>query len=172
MIHLSWLSILSGVLLGEYLLVVLYFQRRSDTVISAWYADFKIYALLFDILIILIGYAVMNILCSVFRLKSFWLYLFILLWLQITHDFLFYFFVVKPSKNIKSPLWVFWQEYSNKNGVNAIAGDSLMFLVMTPLIFLSQHYLSPNVQALIALISAYGLLYRVFLPSDYKIRVS
>lgn len=157
-----WLSIVSGCFLGE-LLFILYFQNMTpNAVINDWYKDFQIYAVALDLLIIMIGYGVMNMIVRRFHHLRWWHYIIILLVLQIIHDICFYMFIIRPlhNKNL-SPFWSFWQRYARTNGYLAILADSCMFIVITGLIFALKE-IPRDVQIFILLSSIYWIIYRLF----------
>lgn len=158
-----WLSIVTGCVVGE-LIFILAFQRLTPrAIINDWYRQFKGYAVALDLLIIFIGFAVMNIILSWIPTLRLWQYLVILLILQHTHDVLFYTTIIRPLPSRPlSPFWHFWKRYARGNGYAAIAADSLMFLVMTCLIIGFHRHVPANGQILIALCGVYWILYRLF----------
>jgi len=160
----SWLSIVSGCFLGE-LFFILFFQNITPkAVINDWYREFQMYAVALDLLIIMIGYGIMNLIVRhVFTNMVWWQYMALLLILQQIHDIIFYYVVVRPlhgKKNL-SPFWSFWDRYARTNGYLAVLADSSMFIVFTGLIVLLQK-VPRETQVLVLLVSLYWILYRLF----------
>lgn len=83
-----------------------------------------------DVLIVLIGFWITQWLYTTLFDKDFQLWKFILLFLavQITHDLLFYFLIVKISKGSNGIIDLI-KKYGNKHGIGTITGDSLMVVL-------------------------------------------
>ena len=111
--------------------------------INRWYTNLGWSAVLLDILPVLIGFYISkfiylyllnnNIISKDNELLKF---LGIVLLVQITHDFSFYFLIIKNAKKGISKVMDEFIHYANSIKTGAVIGDSLMYLMGVPLLFL------------------------------------
>ena len=110
--------------------------------INNWYDKLGIIAVLLDIFSILIGFYLSKFLYEylvnnnyISRDYELWKFLGLLLLIQISHDFGFYFTVIKNTKRGINRVIDEFKNYANMLGVNAVIGDSIMYLIATPLLY-------------------------------------
>jgi len=129
-----WFAFLCGLFLIEAFLLLTFrlFPNFWGDTINIWYDQFGIIAIMLDVLIVLIGFWITQWLYGLmFGVgKDFQLWKFILLFLavQITHDFLFYFLIIKTSKGSNGIIDLM-KKYGTQHGVGTVAGDSLMVVL-------------------------------------------
>ena len=127
-----WFAFFCGLFLVEAFLLLTFrmFPNFWGDTINIWYDQFGIIAIMLDVLIVLIGFWITQWLYTTLFSKDFQLWKFILLFLavQITHDLLFYFLIVKTSKGCNGIIDLI-KKYGNKHGIGTIVGDSLMVLL-------------------------------------------
>lgn len=110
--------------------------------INQWYTNLRWTAVILDILSIMIGFYISkfiylylvekNIITKEHELLKF---LGIVLCVQIIHDFLFYFLIIQKSNKGDNPVMDEFIDYSETVGLNAVIGDSIMYILATPLLY-------------------------------------
>lgn len=143
----NWLIFLCGLLIIEFLLLLTFraFPNFWGDTINVWYDKFGLVAIMLDLLIVLIGFWITQWLYKkIFGENAFTLWKFILLFLavQIIHDFLFYFIVIRTSKGTNGIIDLMLN-YGKKHGVLTIVGDSLMVILA---VLMSYGLLSMNLE--------------------------
>jgi hypothetical protein len=110
--------------------------------INNWYSNLGWSAIILDIVSVLIGFYIAKFVYEYFVSKkyiteeySILKYLAIVLIVQIIHDFSFYFVIIRNSKMGQSIVMDEFKRYTSSVGVGAVIGDSLMYLLGTPLLF-------------------------------------
>ena len=113
--------------------------------INNWYSKFGILAIILDILSVLIGFYLGKFLYIYLRNKNIIVeknnninllaFLIIILGIQITHDFLFYFLVILKTKKGNNTLIDEFKTYSKNVGVGAVIGDSSMYIMSIVILY-------------------------------------
>tara|TARA_Y100001980_G_C14556782_1_gene350293 strand:+ start:26616 stop:27149 length:534 start_codon:yes stop_codon:yes gene_type:complete len=125
-----------------FMLYLFKFTNQSSIVINNWYNNLGWSAIILDVLSILIGFYIAKFIFQYLRENNYlskknelFKYLVILLIVQILHDILFYYFVIRPTpKNINKVIDEF-KEYAKYYQSQAIFADSLIYLSITPLLY-------------------------------------
>ena len=111
--------------------------------INKWYTNLRWTAVILDILSILIGFYIAKFIFEyavkekmITKENEIFKYLGILLCVQIIHDFSFYFFIIKNSKQGSSQVMDEFIDYSKTVGINAVIGDSLMYISSIPILYI------------------------------------
>ena len=132
-----WLAFLCGLFIIEAFLLTTFrlFPNFWGDTINVWYDQFGIIAIMIDVLIVLIGFWLTQWLYTKLfaadgNNDTISLLKFILLFLaiQITHDFLFYFLILKTSKGSNGIIDLM-KKYGDKHGALTVLGDSIMVLL-------------------------------------------
>ena len=156
----NWLAFLCGLLTVEMVLLFTFrkFPRFWGDTINEWYDKFGIIAISLDVIIVLIGFWIAQWLYkTLFGNEKFqlWKFIGIFLIVQIIHDFLFYFIIIRTSKGNNAILDLMLN-YGNKHGALTVVGDSLMVVLAIVMTYL---YLNSNMDfgtyILILLLSLY-----------------
>lgn len=126
----TWGAIICSIFIVEAIMLTTFrmYSNFWGDLINVWYDTFGLVAIILDILIVLIGFWIsLWLYPRIFDVKEFKIWKLILLFLaiQITHDLLFYFLIVKKYKGTNSIINLI-QKYSNKSGFGTVLGDSLM----------------------------------------------
>tara|TARA_B100000965_G_scaffold283412_1_gene241326 strand:+ start:233 stop:769 length:537 start_codon:yes stop_codon:yes gene_type:complete len=143
--NLKFIHFLTAALSIELFMLFLFrFTRSPFTGISInnWYTNFGWSAVILDVLSVIIGFYITKYI-YLYALKRGILsekntllkFLILMLCVQIIHDFTFYFTVIKNTKLGKNPIMDELIEYANNIGVGAVIGDSFMYLLATPLLY-------------------------------------
>ena len=165
----NWFIFFCGLLLVEFLLLTSFrlFPNFWGNTINVWYDKFGLSAIMLDVLIVLIGFWITQWLYKKLfgdDKNSFKLWKFILLFLavQIIHDFLFYFMIIRTSKGTNGIIDLMLN-YGKKHGVLTVVGDSLMVILA---ILTTYGLLSLNLEfgsyMIITLLSLYFIGYLLY----------
>ena len=127
----------------------------SGPYINRWYTNLRWSAIILDITIFIIGFYLAKYVYSYLLRKkiisdknSIRNYLLILLTIQIIHDILFYKLIIQKSKKGMSPVMDEFKHYSKGAGINAIAGDSFMYLLSIPVLLQVSKLQTQEIQVL------------------------
>lgn len=145
---LTFLHFLTATLIVE-LIMITVFRKTTPwgsgdkwSSINRWYTNLGWTAVILDTLSVLIGFYIAryiyNYLLSrnyITKSKPLLKYLAIVLLVQITHDILFYKLIIQPSQKGNSIVMDEFIDYADTVKVNAIIGDSIMYLMGVPLLF-------------------------------------
>lgn len=136
-------------LIEAFMLYLFRFTRSpfSGKAINQWYTNLGWSAIILDLLSFLIGfylakflylYLVNNSIIS--KDYEFIKFLGLVLLIQITHDFSFYFLFIKNAKKGMSKVMDEFINYANSVKTGAVIGDSFMYLLATPVLFLISQF--------------------------------
>lgn len=135
----KFVNILFSTILVETIAILIFRLTKSKlsvTVINDWYDNLKWTAIILDILIVMIGFYLNIFVCNKFKIKNYYLVLLSQLIIQIIHDFIFA-LVVNKSINKNNKVMDEFKKYIAKVNINAIIGDSWMYMIGVPLLFKS-----------------------------------
>ena len=115
----------------------------TGNAINQWYTNLRWSAVILDVLSVLIGFYISKFLYLylvdkdiISKDNELLKFLGIVLLVQITHDFSFYFLIIKNAKKGMSKVMDEFIYYSKSIQTGAVIGDSLMYLMGVPLLFL------------------------------------
>lgn len=130
----DWPFILLGILIMDVLVLFLtkYFPNVFGKSLNEWYEVFGLNAVLADVFIIAIGFAIARYVYAYFvpsedMATNLGLFLGILLVVQLLHDILFYFAVIKPLAEGHNRMIDIFKQYA-KGGAKILAGDAGLML--------------------------------------------
>jgi hypothetical protein len=89
-------------------------------------------------------------------------YLGLVLLVQITHDFSFYFLVIKPYPKNKNRVMDEFKSYAESAKSNAVIGDSFMYLLATPLLYFFIQKNNINKNTFISIVCFYLIGYLIY----------
>ena len=163
----NWLAFLCGLLTVEMIMLIIFrkFANILGSTINQWYDNFGLVAIMLDLLSVLLVFWIAQWLYSIiFGNDKFelWKFILIFLGLQIIHDLLFYFIILKSSKGSNAIL-DFMLGYGNRHGGFTILGDSILVISAILIAYL---YLNANLDfsgyMLILLLSTYLIGYLLY----------
>ena len=131
----TWLAFATGLFLVEAFLLTTFrlFPNFWGDMINIWYDKFGLVAIMLDVLIVLIGFWITQKLYNYFfgvTVKaSLWKFILLFLCVQIIHDILFYFLVLKTSSPGSNAIFDLINTYGKKHGSLTILGDSTMVVL-------------------------------------------
>lgn len=156
------------------LLVILIFRiinriKKYDSAINSWYINLRWTVVILYVLSFMIGFYISYFIYK-FLIENNYInnkyefvkYLAIVLLVQIIHDFCFYFFVIKPFPRGKNDVMDEFKSYAEANGINAVIGDSLMYIIGTPLLYISLKKMNTNTNIFTSIISLYLIGYLIY----------
>jgi hypothetical protein len=132
--HLDWIYIIIGVILVEVVVIALcrFFPEVLGKNVNIWYNRFKLSAVLSDIFIILLGFWIARYVYSEFVWpKHDWNPLYFTgttVVVQLLHDLLFYFGVIRPIPQGSNAMMDVMKDYSESGGAKILAADSMMMI--------------------------------------------
>ena len=127
----SYLPILNGSILADLvILFIVYYTPYFDSFfLKKWYETYRLSAVIADVLILVIGFILTRAVFTYFNWTwNIYLFLGIILLIQIIHDILFALFFLTIPKGVNKMLDLF-KSYSKEAGINAILGDSFMIVI-------------------------------------------
>ena len=130
----DWIYIAIAVLIVDILVLFLirYFPDFFGKAINVWYNRFKLSAVIADVFIILIGFALSRYVYTEYIYEKYdWNPVYftgLSVGIQIVHDVLFYFGVVKPIEPGKNAMMDVFKEYASSGGAKVVGADSAMMI--------------------------------------------
>jgi hypothetical protein len=124
----DYLPILNGTLLVELIVLFLSLSQKNQTALVQWYKDYRLSAVIADVLVVVLGILVTRFIYPFFfSAFSIWKFIGLLLVVQIIHDIIFYklFTSIPRGKNVMLDLF---KDYAKTAGITAILGDSLIVI--------------------------------------------
>jgi len=143
----TWLSFFTALCVIEAFMIINFrlFPNFWKSMINIWYDKFGLVAIMLDMLIVLIGFWITQKLYNYFfgtSKMSLWKFILLFLFVQIIHDILFYFIILKNSPKGSNSIFDLINSYGKKHGIYTILGDSLMVVLSLCLAWL---FLNNNV---------------------------
>lgn len=168
----KFLHILTATLIIDMIFLFIFkiFDGKEKWIsINNWYDNLKWTAVLLDVLSIMIGFYLAKFIYKYFlknnyinKNNEFMKFLLIVLTVQIIHDFCFYFFVIKPFPFGKNKIIDEFKDYANIVGINAVIGDSLMYIIATPLLYYFIVNNPDNINTFISIVCTYLVGYLLY----------
>jgi hypothetical protein len=126
----DFFPILSGCLIAEVIIIIMAFTYFKSSKLRAWYNNFGLSAVILDVLILVIGFIITRFLYNkIFSEFSIIKFLLLALIIQIIHDVLFYYLLIKPMPTGANRIFDLLKEYGNEVQSGAIIGDSFMMII-------------------------------------------
>ena len=143
---LTFLHFLTAAVVIELFMLYLFrFTKSPFTGISInrWYDNLGWTAVILDVLSVLIGFYIAKFIYEYLVKEKYintdyelYKYLGLVLCVQIIHDFSFYLFAIKPYPKNKNRVMDEFKSYAERVKTGAVIGDSFMYLLATPLLYL------------------------------------
>ena len=152
------LDILSAVVVVDFGTIVLSKFFNLGKSLDKWYAKFGMTAVLSDCLVIVLGI----LLALLITPKSTVLSLLILaVFIQVVHDILFYFAVVRPVPKGQNEMIDLFKEYAAENSWKIVVADSAM---IASTVVLADYFskISDSLVVFTGLLSTYAISYIVY----------
>jgi hypothetical protein len=161
--QLTFLHFLTATALIEVFMMYLFkFTKQSSTTINNWYDHLGWSAIILDVLSILIGFYIAKFMYYylvennyISKKNEFINFMIILISVQVLHDFLFYFLVIKPYPSKVNLVIDEFKEYAKFYQTKAVVADSLIYLSITPILYYYIQYQSNSVNTFTTLVCFY-----------------
>ncbi len=158
----DFLPIFNSVILVELFIVLAAFSFLKSDTLKKWYSDYKLSALIADVLIIIIGFIIARALYSkIFNEFNIFKFLLLILAIQIIHDIILYFAVIKPFPRGSNEIIDLFKDYSDAVSYKAIIGDSVLIILSVFFASIFKNY-SNNANIIMIILSIYFLVYIVY----------
>tara|TARA_X000000950_G_scaffold90436_1_gene113768 strand:+ start:804 stop:1349 length:546 start_codon:yes stop_codon:yes gene_type:complete len=168
----TFLQLLTTTVIVEAFILYLFRFTRSPLTgkaINRWYNNLGWSAVILDLLSFMIGFYIAKFIYEYLVDKKYintnyelYKFLGIVLVVQILHDFSFYFFVIKPYPENKNIVMDEFKYYTEKVKTGAVIGDSIMYLIGTPLLYLIIQKNDINTNTFISIVSLYLIGYFIY----------
>jgi hypothetical protein len=161
----------ASVIIELFMLILFRFTKSPFTgiAINRWYDKLGWTAVILDVLSVLIGFYIAKFIYEYLVEKKYinteyeiYKYLGLVLLVQITHDFTFYLFVIKPYPKNKNLVMDEFKNYAERVKAGAVIGDSFMYLLATPLLYLFIQKNNINTNTFISIVCFYLIGYLIY----------
>ena len=169
---LTFLHLLTAsVIIEVFMLTLFRFTKSPFTgkAINKWYDNLGWSAIILDVLSILIGFYLAKFIYEyliankyIDTKNEFYKFLGLVILVQITHDFLFYFLVIKPYPKNTNKVMDEFKYYADKVKSGAVIGDSFMYLLATPLLYFYLQKNNDNTNIFLSILSFYLIGYLIY----------
>jgi hypothetical protein len=160
----DWAYIIIAVVIVEVIVIALtrFFPDIFGKSLNIWYNRFKLSAVLADVLIILVGFAIARYVYTEYLYEKYdWNPLYFTgtaVVVQVIHDILFYFGVIRQVPQGQNAMMDVFKEYAQSGGAKIIAADSAM-VASSAVIAMVLKGLSGNLVTFIGLLAVYTVPY-------------
>jgi uncharacterized protein YacL len=152
------LSILSAVVWVDFFTMLASKYIPMTKSLNKWYDQFGIVAVASDCLIIVLGVLLAKIL---FPSATGWNLVLFAVVIQLIHDVLFYYFIVKPMPTGTNKMIDLFKEYGSEGGWKILAFDSFMIASTVLIADVLEEY-SLQEQSFVGLLGVYALTYVLY----------
>lgn len=169
---LTFLHFLTAAVVIELFMLYLFrFTKSPFTGISInrWYDNLGWTAVILDVLSVLIGFYIAKFIYEYLVVEKYintdyelYKFLGLVLLVQIIHDFSFYFFAIKPYPKNKNRVMDEFKYYAESAKTKAVMGDSFMYLLATPLLYLYIQKNNINTNTFISILCFYCIGYLIY----------
>lgn len=171
--NISFLTFLTITLITEAIFLFSFrFTKLPFTgkAINKWYDTFDWVAIIMDILSVLIGFYLSKYLYKYLKRKNIlnhkekynlFYFLLVILFVQISHDFLFYFLVIRNTKKNENKLMDEFKYYADKVSYGAVIGDSAMYITAIIILYLIQN-IDDELKIFLSLFCSYIMGYFIY----------
>lgn len=171
----DWTYILLAILIIDLIVLFLtkYFPDLLGKSLNVWYEQFGFMAVVADVFIIAIGFALARYAYKYFQPVeidgfSLWLFLGLLVGIQFLHDIFFYLFVIKPIPRGHNRMMDVFKDYAASGGGKILVADAAM-MVGSALIAMVLKEAPAHVTALVGLFAVYTLPYILETKNKYSL---
>lgn len=171
----DWTYILLAILIIDLgvLFLTKYFPDLLGKNLNLWYEKFGLNAVLADVFIIAIGFALARYAYRYFQpvdLNGFhlWLFLGLLVGIQFLHDVFFYLAVIQPIPKGHNRMMDLFKDYAQSAGAKILGADAAM-VVASALLAMMLKEAPPHSTVLIGLVSMYIVPYILETTNRYSL---
>jgi hypothetical protein len=168
----TFLHFLTAALVIETFMLYLFRFTKSPftgIAINRWYNNIGIVAVLLDVLSFIIGFYLAKFLYEYLSYHKyitdkyqFWKFLGLVLFIQILHDFGFYFTIIKNTNYGTNIVVDEFKRYAQSVSYGAVIGDSFMYLVATPILYYIVTKKTNDINIFVSLVCSYLIGYFLY----------
>lgn len=169
---LTFLHFLTASVVVELFMLILFRLTKSPfsvPAINKWYDNLGWTAIILDLLSLLIVFYIAKYIYEYLVKEKYintdyelYKFLGLVLMCQIIHDFSFYFLVIKPFPKNKNRVMDEFKSYAESVKTGAVIGDSFIYLLATPLLYLFIQKNNINMNTFISLVCFYLIGYLIY----------
>jgi hypothetical protein len=169
----DWSYLLVAAIAVEVIVIAItrFFPAFSGKYLNLWYSRFKLSAVLADVVSVLIGFGLAKYFYTEFIYpKNDWNPLYFTgtaIVIQIIHDVLFYFGVIKQVPEGKNGILDVMRQYGEAGGAKLVIGDSVI-MAATSIGAMLLKATSPHLVFLLGLVSTYSLPYFMEAKNEFS----
>ena len=161
----------ASVIIELFMLILFRFTKSPFTGISInrWYDNLGWTAVILDITSFLGGFYIAKFIYEYLVKEKYintdyelYKFLGIVLCVQIIHDFSFYLFAIKPFPKNKNRVMDEFKSYAERAKTNAVIGDSIMYLIGTPLLYFYIQKNNIHTNTFISIVCFYLIGYLIY----------
>lgn len=171
----DWSYILLAILIVDLIVLVLtrYFPDLLGKNLNVWYDRFGLNAVISDVFIIAIGFALARYAYKYFQPISYdgfnlWVFLALLVGIQLIHDIVFYLFVIRPIPTGHNRMMDVFKDYAASGGGKILVADAAMVLASAFFAMILKET-SADIVTLVGLFSVYTLPYILETTNKYSL---
>lgn len=171
----DWAYILLAILIIDLIVLFLtkYYPDLLGKQLNIWYEKFGFMAVVADVFIIAIGFALARYAYKYFQAVeidgfNLWLFLALLLGIQLLHDIFFYLFVIKPIPRGHNRMMDVFKDYAASGGGKILVADAAM-MVGSALIAMVLKEAPAHLTAFVGLFAVYTLPYILETTNKYSL---
>ena len=155
----NWLPLLTAVAWVDFAVIVLSKFIPLTTALNTWYKDFGLVAVGSDILIIVLGIALAQL---VFPGLSSWALVSVAVAIQLVHDVLFYILVIRGVPDGQNAIIDLFKKYAAEGSWKILLADAGMVVASVLLMEALDNNLSDDQVGFLGVLAAYSLLYIIY----------
>lgn len=155
----NWLPLLTAVAWVDFAVIVLSKFIPLTTALNTWYKDFGLVAVGSDILIIVLGIALAQL---VFPGLSSWALVSVAVAIQLVHDVLFYILVIRGVPDGQNAIIDLFKKYAAEGSWKILLADAGMVVASVLLMEALDNNLSDDQVGFLGVLAAYSLLYSLY----------
>ena len=169
----DWVFLGIAVLLVDVLVLFLirFFPDVFGKAINIWYNRFKLSAVISDVFIILLGFGISRYIYTEYIYPNYdWNPLYftgLSVVVQVIHDILFYFGVIKPITPGHNAMMDVFKQYSESGGAKVVAADSAM-MIASSFFSMALKAAPAHITAFIGLLTVYVVPYILETRNEYS----
>jgi len=169
----DWYYLFTAAIVVEVFVVAItrFFPSFSGKYLNLWYSRFKWSAVIADVLSVMIGFGIARyIYTELIYPNNDWspgYFTGTAVAVQVIHDILFYFGVIKPLPEGNNGMIDVMKSYGEAGGAKLIAGDSVIMMATSAGAMLLKAS-SPHIAVAVALVSAYALPYFLETKNEFS----
>ena len=140
-----------------------YFPKQFGKEINEWYSIFGIFAVMSDVLVIFIGFMIARYIYTQMQWKyNPLLFIVIILFIQIIHDFVFAGFIIPAIPKGNNIMVDYFKGYIKSNGILALIADSIMVIAIAVIAMIFKKYCGDALLYFILSLTLYSLCYIIY----------